>query len=109
MKTYVLMSKMTPQGPSIVEVASNIKSGPKARHIWLEAVKMQCPDVKFLGHYALLGSWDFMDIYEATDSDVAAKVSILCSTCTSYQVESWTAIPCERLQALAADIRAACE
>lgn len=109
MRTYILMSKACPHGPSVVEVASNIRSGPRSRQIWLEKVKAQCPDVKFVAHYALLGTWDFMDIYEAKDTEVAAKVSMLCSACTSFQVESWTAIPADRAEAMAADIRSACD
>jgi uncharacterized protein with GYD domain len=93
----------------MVEVASGMKEGPRSRQIWLEQVKMHCPDIHFVAHYALLGNWDFMDIYEAPDSISAAKVSMLCSSWTNFQVESWTAIPTERIAALAADIRAASE
>ena len=105
MKTYVLMSKLTPQGPSIVEVVSRVKSGPKTRRAWIEEVRKQCPEVKFLASYALLGSWDFMDIYEAPDSETAAKVSMICSSMGSFAVESWTAISEQRMEKLAEEVQ----
>ena len=105
MKTFVLMSKHCPSGPSMVEVVSNVKAGPKSRKQWLESVAKHCPEVRFLAHYALFGSWDFMDIYEAIDEEQAAKVSLICSSTTDFLVESWTAIPEERLEALAAELQ----
>jgi len=105
MKTYVLMSKLTMQGPSVVEVASAMKAGPRSRQAWLEQVARQCPDVKFVAHFALLGGWDFMDIYEAPDSETAAKVSMICGATSAFQTESWTAIPETRLRQLADEVQ----
>ena len=105
MRTYVLMSKLAPHGPSVVEVVSSVKDGPKGRRLWIEQVKKQCPDVKFTAHYALLGAWDFMDIYDAPDSESAAKVSMICSSVSGFHVESWCAIPEKRLEELAAEVR----
>ena len=104
MRTYVLMSRMAIQGPSMIEVASNMKSGPKRRRAWRTQVARQCPEVRFLASYALLGGWDFMDIYEAPDEETAAKVSMIVSGTAAFQVESWSAIPEDRLQELADEV-----
>jgi len=40
---------------------------------WLSKVKKTCPEVKWLAHYALLGPYDFMDVYEAPDVDTAHR------------------------------------
>lgn len=104
MRTYILMSKMVPQGPSVVEVVSKMKTGPRTRRAWIDKVKAKCPNVTFKAHYALLGSWDFMDIYEAPDEETAAKVSMYCSTSAAFQVESWCAIPDRRLEELAEEV-----
>ena len=105
MKTYVLMSKLCTSGPSMVEVVSNVMTGPKSRKLWLEKVGQLCPEVNFLSHFALFGNWDFMDIYEAPDEETAAKVSMICSSNTDFMVESWTAIPEDRLKAIAAELQ----
>jgi uncharacterized protein with GYD domain len=104
MKTYVLMSKLTMHGPSVVEVASRMKAGPRSRQTWLDQVAKQCPDVTFIAHYALLGGWDFMDIYEAPDPETAAKVSMICGATSAFQTESWSAIPEVRLRQLAEEV-----
>ena len=98
MKTYILMTKLAP------EVAAKMKDREKIGQRWLDLVKKKCPEVKFIAHYGLLGSFDFMDIYEAPDEEVAAKVSMISRANGAFQAESWTAIPYKRIVELADEI-----
>ena len=98
MKTFILMTKLAPQ------VTSKMKDRAKIGAAWLEEVKEKCPDVKFLAHYGLLGAYDFMDIYEAPDEEVAAKVSMISRANGAVVAESWTAIPYKRIVELAEEI-----
>lgn len=98
MKTFVLMTKLAP------EVAKQMKDRAKIGRQWLDEVKEKCPEVKFLAHYALLGSYDFMDIYEAPDEEVAAKVSMISMTHGAFESQSWTAIPYKRFLKLTEEI-----
>jgi uncharacterized protein with GYD domain len=98
MKTFVLMTKLAP------EVAKQMKDRAKIGRQWLDEVKEKCPEVKFLAHYALLGSYDFMDIYEAPDEEVAAKVSMISMTHGAFESQSWTAIPYKRFVKLTEEI-----
>ena len=43
---------------------------------WLGKVKSACPEVRWVAHYALLGQYDFMDIYEAPDNETVARASV---------------------------------
>jgi len=70
----------------------------------LEQVKEKCPEVNFLAHYALLGPYDFLDIYEAPNEDVAAKVSLISLKTGAAQAESWVAIPYKRFVELTEEI-----
>ncbi len=105
MKTFVVMSKLSPQGPSLVEIASKMQNLEESGRIWVDLVKESCPEVRFLAHYALLGPYDFMDIYEAPDEESAAKVSLICAADHMFTVESWTAIPDKRLGILIGSLR----
>jgi len=105
MRTFVMMTKMSSQNAHFVEVASKLQSRDRQGTAWVEKVKENCPEVRFLAHYALLGPWDFMDIYEAPDEETAAKVSIICRSHGAHQVESWVAIPNKRLSDLADGIK----
>jgi uncharacterized protein with GYD domain len=56
---------------------------------WLQKVKATCPGVKFMAHYAILGPYDFMDIYEAPDVETAHTVSMLSRAGGAVTAESW--------------------
>lgn len=98
MKTFVLMTKLSP------EVSKQMKDRSKLGRAWLEQVKAKCPQVKFVAHYALLGAFDFLDIYEAPDEETAAKVSMISLSNGAFQAESWTAIPYKRFVELSEEI-----
>lgn len=87
MATFILLTKLSP------DLASQMKDRAEIGRTWLEQVKAKCPDVKFLAHYALLGQFDFLDIYEAPDEKSAAKVSIISQANGAFSAQSLPAIP----------------
>lgn len=98
MQTYILMTKLSP------DLSTQIKNRAKLGRSWLEQVKEKCPDVKFIAHYAILGQYDFIDVYEAPDEEVAAKVSMISQANGAFQAESLPAIPYKRFLELADEI-----
>lgn len=101
MKTFILMSRFNLQGPSLVEVATQMRDNSKCAREWIDKAKKLCPEARFLAHYAILGGYDFMDIYEAPDEETAVKMSLICSADGTCKAESWTAIPEQRMKELA--------
>lgn len=95
MPTYVLMTRLSP----------DIMSDPRGRRAvgreWKQKVDDLCPEVKWIAHYALLGPYDFMDIYEAPSDEVAHKVSLVSRRFGALSAESWPATPYERFLELA--------
>jgi len=87
MKTFILLTKLSS------ELTENIQSRILQSQSWLQEVKTQCPDIKFIGHYALLGQYDFLDIYEAPDEISAAKVSLISREFGAVEAQSLMAIP----------------
>jgi uncharacterized protein with GYD domain len=98
MQTFVLMTKLAP------EMSRQVNDQAKLGRLWLEQVKEKCPEVNFLAHYALLGPYDFLDIYEAPDEETAAKVSLITLQTGAFLAESWVAIPYKRFVELAETI-----
>jgi uncharacterized protein with GYD domain len=98
MKTFILMTKLSP------EVSKKMKERAKIGRYWLDQVKDKCPEVRFTAHYALLGSYDFMDIYEAPDDEIAAKVSLISMENGAFEAQSLSAIPYKRFLELIEDI-----
>lgn len=95
---FVLMTKFSP------EITKKLKERAKIGEKWMERVKEKCPGVKFHGHYALLGSYDVMSIYEAPSEEVAAKVSMISLLMGATDAQSWTAIPYKRFLELIEEI-----
>jgi uncharacterized protein with GYD domain len=96
--TYVLMTKLTP------EVTKDTRRREKIGKKWMSKVSEKCPGVKWIAHYALLGPYDFMDIFEAPSEEDAARVSMITLSSGALQAESWTAIPYQRFLELVDDI-----
>ena len=98
MKTFILLTKLSP------EITKQMKDRAKLGRNWLEQVKEKCPEVKFIEHYALLGPYDFLDIYEAPDEKVAAKVSMISLSNGAFEAQSLTAIPYKEFLKLTEEI-----
>jgi len=98
MKTFILLTKLSP------EVSKQMKYRSAIGRAWLDQVKEKCPEVKFINHFALLGTHDFLDIYEAPDEEVAAKVSMISLSNGALTAESHLAIPYKRFLELAEEI-----
>ena len=60
---------------------------------WYKLVKEKVPTIRWISHYAILGPYDFIDIFEADNEADAAKVSLLSRSTGATVAESWTAIP----------------
>lgn len=98
MQTYILLTKLTP------EVSQQMKERAAIGRAWLDRVKEKCPEVEFLAHYALLGRYDFLDIFEAPDEEAAAKVSMISLSNGAFQAESLIAIPYRKFLELTEEI-----
>ena len=98
MKTFILLTQLSP------EISKQLKERAKLGRDWLEQVKKKCPDVKFISHYALLGPYDFLDIYEAPDEETAAKVSMISMANGAFKAESLISIPYKRFLELIKEV-----
>jgi uncharacterized protein with GYD domain len=99
MPTFVLMTRLAP---------GSVHDAPTRRAMgkeWLTKVRKLCPEVKFVAHYAILGPYDFMDIYDAPDVETAHRVSLISRTAGAAAAESWQALPYERFLTLLGEIQ----
>jgi uncharacterized protein with GYD domain len=83
MPTYVLMTKLD---------ASALRDRRRAGDEWKKRVEKLAKGIKWRAHYALLGPYDFMDVYEAKDDETAFKVSMLSRELGAISAESWPAL-----------------
>ena len=99
MPTYVLMTKL---GSRSLE-GTRRQAGQK----WKAKVEAVCPGIKWVAHYALLGPYDFMDVYEAPDDASAMRVSLLSRELGAVSAESWPAVPYEKFLPLMDEVEKA--
>jgi uncharacterized protein with GYD domain len=99
MPTFVLMTKLSP------DVMGDPRGLEAVGKDWLKHVEKHCPKVKWVAHYALLGRYDFMDIYEAPDFETAHKVSYISRAQGALAAESWQAVPYERYVKLVENLK----
>lgn len=70
------------------------------RHV-SERVREDCKDVDWIGNYAILGPWDYLDIFSAPDIETAMRVSMLVRSYGHAHSEVWPAMPWTDFKALA--------
>jgi uncharacterized protein with GYD domain len=85
MMNFIMLTRLSP------EAARSPKALEELERQAMERVRKECPDVEWVKSYAVLGPYDYLDIFRAEDADTAAKVSTLVRTFGHAYTEIWTA------------------
>lgn len=73
----------------------------------MERIRMKCPEVEWVSSFAVLGPYDYLDIFRAPDVETATAVATIIRTFGHAQTEVWAAIEWERFKELIRDLPAA--
>jgi len=87
MATYILLSSLTDEG------AKTIKKHPE--RIKEVNKELEGQGVTVTGQYAVLGSYDFVNIVEAADNSTMARVSADLGSRGSVKITTLAAVPIE--------------
>lgn len=87
MPTFVLASRLSP--PSLHQPKSFSTLG---QHVSAQ-LRSDCPDVVWHASYALLGPWDYLDVFEAPSVEAAMRVSVVVRSYGHAHTEVWPAMP----------------
>ena len=98
MTTYVLLSKVSPRTSGEVRSLGERVQGFERK------LAERYPEVKSVTSYALLGSYDFLHIFEAPDANTAAKVALLAQAFGAGTTETLTAIPFDEFSAIVQEV-----
>jgi len=85
MQTFIMLTRLAPTA------ARSPKALEELERKVMQHIRETCADVEWLGSYAVLGPCDYLDIFKATDVDMASKVSALVRTYGHAQTEIWAA------------------
>lgn len=99
MGTYLMMTRLSP------EALTKPQSVEELNRLVEERVRRECPEVKWLANYAVLGPCDYVDIFEAPDEEAATKVALLVRSFGHATTETWIATPWKRFLDVAKGIK----
>lgn len=63
-----------------------------------EKVREYCSGVEWVDDYAILGPWDYVDIFKAADIDAAMRVSALVRHYGGCHTEIWPAVAWDKFE-----------
>jgi uncharacterized protein with GYD domain len=87
MATYVILSTISPH------MFKEPAEFPKVAHTVARKIKEECPNVKWLQSYALMGCYDVIDIIEAPTIAEVEKASLLIRTYGGASTQTLPATP----------------
>lgn len=85
MQTFVLLTRLSPEALKSPTAVEDFEKRA------VQHIEQECPDVKWLHSYALLGPYDYLDIFTAPDMNAALKVSAMIRTFGRAHSEIWGA------------------
>jgi len=92
MTTFIMLTRLN------TEAVRSPRGLEKLERDVMKHVRDECPDVEWLGSYAVLGPCDYLDVFIANDIETAARVSALIRTFGHAQTEIWTATEWDRFK-----------
>jgi uncharacterized protein with GYD domain len=90
MDTYMMMTRLSAEALTKPEAVEALNRQVEDR------IKTECPEVKWIANYAVLGPCDYIDIFEAPSSEAATRVSLLVRSFGHATTETWIVTPWKR-------------
>jgi len=95
MATYVMLTRVSP------EAAADPGQLVALGDIVAERLQVECPEVRWLASYAVLGPYDYVDVFAAPDAEAAARAALIVRAVGRATTEVWVAVPWDRFRDLA--------
>lgn len=99
MGTYVMLTRLSPEALTKPDAVNELNKRVEERII------KECPGVKWVANYAVLGPCDYLDVFEAPDSDMATKVALLVRSFGHATTETWVATQWDRFAEMAKGLK----
>ena len=85
MTIFIMLTTLSPHA------LRSPRSLEQLEHETMKSIRAECPDCEWLANYAVLGPYDYVDIFQASDIDTAMKVGALVRTYGHAHTEIWPA------------------
>lgn len=98
MSTFIMLTRLAHE---TLKSPQNVEKLGKAV---ADRIRAECPDVRWIGSYAVLGPADYLDIFSAPSVESAAKVAAIVRTFGYGTTEIWGATPWTEFASLVRDL-----
>ncbi len=98
MATFVMLSKLSLHYPGEIKSLAELDTELAKR------LEKECPEVKRLASYVLLGEYDFLHIFEAPDATTAARIALIIHSLGMGATQTLTAIPFDEFRYLMEEV-----
>lgn len=98
MQTFIMLTRLSP------DAVKSPKSMEEIEKKVMEKVRKECPDIEWVHNFALLGPYDYVDIFRAPDELSAFKLSALVRTLGHCTTEIWGATEWTRFKDVIHDL-----
>ena len=85
MQTFIMLTQVSPEAfrsPHMIELLERQA---------MTGVRAECPTVEWVASYAVLGPYDYLDVFRAPDVETATKVATLVRIAGHARTEVWGA------------------
>jgi uncharacterized protein with GYD domain len=101
MSTFVMLTRLDSE--AVRSPNALVQLEQQAMH----QVRKECPKVEWVGSYAALGPYDYVDIFRAGDIETATKVATLIRAFGHAHTEIWPATEWSRFKEMVRNLPAA--
>jgi len=92
MSTFIMLTRLSPQALSSPKDLETLEKKV------MERIRSECPDVKWIHNFAVLGPYDYLDIFSSPDEQSAFKVSAIIRSFGHAHTEVWNATEWSRFK-----------
>jgi uncharacterized protein with GYD domain len=85
MPIYVMLTRLSPGTLHSPKTLEELEGAA------MDRIRSECPQVEWVHNFAVLGPYDYLDIFRAPDLDTAFKVATLVRTFGHAHTEVWAA------------------
>jgi uncharacterized protein with GYD domain len=100
MATYIMLTRLAPDAVTRPEAFEQLNRAVIAQ------IQKDCPEVRWLANFLVLGPYDYLDIFEAPDNEAAAKIAVIIRSFGHGTTEIWPAVAWERFREIALSLAA---
>jgi uncharacterized protein with GYD domain len=98
METFVMLTRVS------ADVARSPRVLEELEQRAMERVRSECPAVRWTHSLALLGPYEYLDIFTAPDVQTATKVATLIRTYGRAHAEVWPAVEWQTFKTMLKDL-----